>query len=55
MIVVAAVISPIGIILGWLLSDLGNLMTGVFMSFSAGTFLYISTIEVIVEEFNSDY
>lgn len=25
---------------------------GIFYSISAGTFLYISTIEVIVEEFN---
>jgi len=27
-------------------------VTGIFESISAGTFLYIATIEVIVEEFN---
>jgi len=39
--------NPVGIILGWVLSSQGALTTGIFMSISAGTFLYIATLEVI--------
>lgn len=38
--------------LGWILSSEGALVTSIFEAISAGTFLYIATIEVIVEEFN---
>lgn len=44
--------NPVGIALGWILSNQGFLVTSVFESVSAGTFLYIATVEVIVEEFN---
>jgi zinc transporter 1/2/3 len=44
--------NPIGVGIGWILSDSGTLVTGIFMSISAGTFLYIATLEVLVEEFN---
>lgn len=44
--------NPIGIGLGWILADQGLLVTGIFQAISAGTFIYIATIEVIVEEFN---
>lgn len=44
--------NPIGVAIGWALSDQGNLVTGIFMSISAGTFVYIATLEVLVEEFN---
>jgi zinc transporter 1/2/3 len=44
--------NPIGVGIGWALSNNGNLIVGIFYSISAGTFLYIATIEVIVEEFN---
>jgi zinc transporter 1/2/3 len=40
--------NPIGIGLGWILSDQGLLTTGIFQAISAGTFIYIATIEVIV-------
>jgi solute carrier family 39 (zinc transporter), member 1/2/3 len=43
--------NPIGIGLGWIFSNQGPLVVGVFESISAGTFLYIATVEVIVEEF----
>lgn len=43
--------NPIGIGIGWVISDSGPLITGTFESISAGTFLYIATVEVIVEEF----
>ncbi|KAL4501594.1 hypothetical protein ABPG72_018645 [Tetrahymena utriculariae] len=52
MIAIQAVMNPIGIGIGWALSDQGNLVTGIFMSISAGTFVYIATLEVLVEEFN---
>lgn len=44
--------NPIGVGIGWILSSQGKLIAGIFMSISAGTFLYIATLEVIVEEFN---
>jgi zinc transporter 1/2/3 len=40
--------NPIGIGLGWILADQGLLATGIFQAISAGTFIYIATIEVIV-------
>ena len=43
--------NPVGIGLGWWLSDSSLLVVGTFESISAGTFLYIATVEVIVEEF----
>ncbi|KAM3141595.1 hypothetical protein pb186bvf_006200 [Paramecium bursaria] len=53
MITIQAVMNPIGILFGWLLSNQGLLMTGIFQSISAGTFIYIATMEVINEEFGS--
>lgn len=44
--------NPIGIAVGWALADQGPLITGIFVSISVGTFVYISTVEVIVEEFS---
>ena len=44
--------NPLGIAIGWILSSNGDFIVSIFYSISAGTFLYISTIEVIVEEFN---
>lgn len=52
MIFIQAIMNPIGVSIGWILSNGGDLVTGIFYAISAGTFLYISTIEVIVEEFN---
>jgi zinc transporter 1/2/3 len=46
--------NPIGIGLGWYLSSYGALVTGIFQAISAGTFVYISTMEVLVEEFNME-
>jgi zinc transporter 1/2/3 len=40
--------NPTGIAIGWALSDTGDLVTGIFYAISAGTFIYISTIEIIV-------
>lgn len=52
MIAIQAIMNPIGIAIGWALSDSGSLVCGIFTSISAGTFLYIATIEVITEEFS---
>jgi zinc transporter 1/2/3 len=52
MILIQAIMNPVGVAIGWILSDEGNLVTGIFMSISAGTFVYIATLEVLVEEFN---
>lgn len=44
--------NPIRICLGWMLSTTGELCKGILMAISAGPFLYIATMEIIVEEFN---
>lgn len=43
--------TPLGQIFGMLLNNLDRKVQGVFMSISAGTFLYIATAEIIIEEF----
>ncbi|KAM3128226.1 hypothetical protein pb186bvf_019645 [Paramecium bursaria] len=52
MILIQAIMNPIGIIIGWIISSQNDYLISIFYAISAGTFLYISTIEVIVEEFN---
>ncbi|CAD8161037.1 unnamed protein product [Paramecium octaurelia] len=47
-----ALMNPLGISIGWILSSNKLIIVSIFYAISAGTFLYISTIEVIVEEFN---
>ncbi|CAD8181701.1 unnamed protein product [Paramecium octaurelia] len=53
MIFIQAIINPIGILMGWILSNQGYIITGIFQSISAGTFVYIATMEVIQEQFNN--
>ena len=43
--------TPIGIILGMILSNSGPVMDVIFNSLAAGSFVYIACSEVIVEEF----
>jgi zinc transporter 1/2/3 len=52
MIMIQAIMNPIGVGLGWILSSQGYLITSIFEGISAGTFVYIATMEVIVEEFS---
>ncbi|EGR27854.1 zip zinc transporter family protein, putative [Ichthyophthirius multifiliis] len=52
MIAIQALMNPIGVGLGLALSDQGELITGIFMAISTGTFIYIATLEVLVEEFS---
>ena len=43
---------PLGVIIGMIFSDAGNLIKGIMLSISGGTFIYVSASEVIVEEFS---
>ncbi|CAD8176410.1 unnamed protein product [Paramecium pentaurelia] len=52
MIFIQGIINPIGILIGWILANQGYIITGIFQSISAGTFIYIATMEVIQEQFN---
>jgi zinc transporter 1/2/3 len=52
MITVFGSFTPIGVILGIILGDGGDLLEIIFSSLAAGTFLYIACSEVIVEEFS---
>ena len=48
-----AIFTPAGVAIGWgLLSDSNELVEIIFSCLAAGTFLYISCSEVIVEEFS---
>lgn len=48
-----SVASPLGVALGMLMTDASMLVQGIFMSICAGTFVYISASEIIVEEFST--
>lgn len=52
MIIIFTSFGPLGIIIGMIFSDAGNLMKGVMLSISGGTFIYVAASEVIVEEFS---
>ncbi|KAL4505217.1 hypothetical protein ABPG72_016284 [Tetrahymena utriculariae] len=54
MVAIQAAMNPMGIGIGWALSDAGDLVSGILMSISAGTFLYIATQEVIAQEFSKN-
>ena len=43
---------PLGVIIGMIFTDAGNLIKGIMLSISGGTFIYVSASEVIVEEFS---
>lgn len=49
-----AVFTPAGIIIGNFISQLGTVASGVCKAISAGAILYISTMEIIVEEFSRE-
>lgn len=50
MISIQALINVLGLFVGTLIMDQGNFVMAFFMSISAGTFLYISLIEVLSEQ-----
>ena len=48
-------IGPLGVVIGWVLSELAiDLVQGIFLALSTGTFLYVACTEVIVEEFDGE-
>ncbi|CAD8138958.1 unnamed protein product [Paramecium pentaurelia] len=53
-IIFSALLSPIGIIIGMLIARESILITGIVQSLTAGTFIYIASTELIVEEFNKN-
>lgn len=54
LIIFFAIIGPIGVLLGIILSKTANeFIEGVFLCISTGTFLYVACSEVIVEEFST--
>ena len=53
MILFQATINVLGLLTGTLLIGQGNFIMAFFMSISAGTFLYISTAEVLLEQARS--
>eukprot|EP01016_Furgasonia_blochmanni_P033035 TRINITY_DN3420_c0_g1_i22.p4 TRINITY_DN3420_c0_g1~~TRINITY_DN3420_c0_g1_i22.p4 ORF type:complete len:169 (-),score=32.82 TRINITY_DN3420_c0_g1_i22:277-783(-) len=52
MILIFSSTGPLGVGIGWILSEGSDLISGIFMAISAGTFLYIAAAEIIVEEFS---
>lgn len=50
MIIVQGIINVLGLIVGTIILGQGNFVMAFFMSISAGTFLYISLCEVLVEQ-----
>ena len=52
MVIIFGSASPLGIALGWIFSGSSKLLSGIFMSIAAGTFIYIAAAEIIVEEFS---
>ena len=52
MILIFSTTTPLGIGIGWYLSNFSDIITAVFFSISSGTFIYIAASEIIVEEFS---
>ncbi|EGR32463.1 zip zinc transporter family protein, putative [Ichthyophthirius multifiliis] len=53
MIIIFAIMNTIGIGIGWILCDSEKFYMSIYMSISAGTFFYITTIIILEEEFNN--
>lgn len=51
MIIFLACITPIGVFIGYLISTMSDTIIGIALAISAGTFIYISCAEIIIEEF----
>ena len=52
MILIFSCSTPLGIGIGWILSSNSEVISGIFMAIAAGTFVYISAAEIVVEEFS---
>ena len=51
MIVIFSLFTPLGIVLGLILSSSSEIVEGIVLALSTGTFIYVAASEVIVEEF----
>jgi zinc transporter 1/2/3 len=51
-IIIFSLMTPIGILSGIFLSGMSEILEAVFISISAGTFIYISASEIVIEEFS---
>lgn len=52
---VFSVISPIGIMIGYLLGvNSGSTVTGILLSLAAGSFIYVALVEVLIPEFSQE-
>ena len=47
-----SILTPAGIVVGLLLEDANLKTQAIILSVSGGTFLYISLVEIVAEEFN---
>ena len=55
MILIFSIISPLGVIIGMALSFLSSdILAGIFLSISVGTFIYIACSEIIIDEFSDN-
>ena len=52
MIVIFSLATPLGVIIGMLIANAGDIYDIIFSSIAAGSFVYIACSEVIVEEFS---
>ena len=51
LIIIFSLTTPCGILIGMILKGISKALEAIFLSFSAGTFLYIAASEVVIEEF----
>ena len=52
MLTIFALMTPLGVAIGWIVQNASDLLEILFSCLAAGTFLYIACSEVIVEEFS---
>jgi solute carrier family 39 (zinc transporter), member 1/2/3 len=52
LITIFSMTTPLGILCGLILRGISKIFEAIFLSISAGTFLYIAASEVIIEEFS---
>ena len=53
LILIFNIATPLGVIIGMIVSNAGDIYCVIFSSIAAGTFIYIACTEVIVEEFST--
>jgi len=51
MIIIFGSATPMGLLLGWIATGSSKFISGFFIAIAAGTFIYVCTVEIIVEEF----